>query len=75
MPIAMISIVTGRLPRLPSPISGVFCSLPMARITNTSRNVPTNSQKRFRGLSMMAGMVQNTPSFAPGSSVASKWSL
>ena len=54
---------------------GVFCSLPMARITNTSRNVPTNSQKRFRGLSMMAGMVQNTPSFAPGSSVASKWSL
>ena len=70
-----MSIVTGRLPRLPIPISGVFCSLPMARITNTSRNVPRNSQKRLRGLSMIAGMVQNTPSLVAGSSVASKWSL
>ena len=75
MPMAMMSIVTGRLPRLPIPISGVFCSLPMARITNTSRNVPTTSQKRLRGLSMMAGIVQKTPSVAAGSSVASKWSL
>ena len=49
--------------------------MPMARITNTSRNVPTTSQKRLRGLSMMAGIVQKTPSFAAGSSVASKWSL
>ena len=75
MPIAMMSIVTGKLPRLPIPISGVFCSLPITRMTNTSRNVPTASQKRLRGLFMMAGIVQKTPSFVAGSSVALKWSL
>ena len=57
------------------PISGVLASLPMARMTKTSRKVPTNSQKRLRGGFAMAGIVQKTPSFVAGSSVASKWSL
>ena len=63
--------VTGREPMAPGeaitePTWKEFPSWPMARITNTSRQVAITSQRKLRQGFQMAGMVQKVPSIVSG---------
>src|SRR3954447_17060612 len=73
-PIASTSRPTSRPPS-PNDGAAIAALAKIASTPNTSRNVPMISVTMFATVLRIAGAVQNTASFSPGSSVSFQWLL